>query len=62
MINASVDMLNHLGHKQHAKVITDAIYQTIVTDAIRTPGISKSYVTKLQCLMKTFHFRFGWIC
>lgn len=39
MINASIDMLNHLGHTEHAKVIYDATYQTIVNDAIRTPGI-----------------------
>lgn len=39
MINASIDMLNHLGHSEHAKVIYDATYQTIVNDAIRTPGI-----------------------
>lgn len=38
MINASIDMLNHLGHTEHAKVIYDATYQTIVNDAIRTPG------------------------
>lgn len=39
MINASIDMLNHLGHKEHAQVIYDATYQTIVNDAIRTPGL-----------------------
>lgn len=39
MINASIDMLNHLGHTEHAKVIYDATYQTIVNDAIRTPGM-----------------------
>lgn len=38
MLNASVDMLNHLGHTQHANAISDAIYQTIVTDRIHTAG------------------------
>ncbi|XP_055908585.1 isocitrate dehydrogenase [NAD] subunit gamma, mitochondrial-like isoform X1 [Eupeodes corollae] len=39
MINASIDMLNHLGHKQHAKVISEAVHQTIVTDRIFTPDL-----------------------
>jgi len=38
MLNASVDMLNHLGHQQHAAAIADAIYQTIVTDRVHTKG------------------------
>lgn len=38
MINASVDMLNHLGHKEHARVIQEATYETIVDRCIRTPG------------------------
>lgn len=38
MLNASVDMLHHLGHTQHANAIADAIYQTIVTDRIHTAG------------------------
>ncbi|GBP06277.1 Isocitrate dehydrogenase subunit gamma, mitochondrial, partial [Eumeta japonica] len=37
MINASIDMLNHLGHKEHARVIQEATYETIVDRAIRTP-------------------------
>lgn len=44
MINASIDMLNHLGHTEHAKVIYDATYQTIVNDAIRTPGILLEFI------------------
>jgi len=39
MLNASVDMLNHLGHKQHANAIADAIYQTIVVDKIHTADL-----------------------
>lgn len=38
MLNASVDMLNHLGHQQHANAIADAIFETIVTDRIHTAG------------------------
>jgi isocitrate dehydrogenase (NAD+) len=38
MLNASVDMLNHLGHNQHANAISDAIYETIVTDKVHTAG------------------------
>lgn len=38
MLNASVDMLNHLGHTEHAKVIAHAIHQTLVVDRIHTPG------------------------
>lgn len=40
MINASADMLNHLGHKEHARVIYEATYETVVNDGIRTPGLS----------------------
>lgn len=39
MLNASVDMLNHLGHTQHAKLISDAIYQTVVEDKIYTSDL-----------------------
>jgi len=39
MLNAAVDMLNHLGHKQHANAIADAIYQTIVVDKIHTADL-----------------------
>lgn len=38
MLNASVDLLNHLGHKHHANAISDAIYKTIVDDNIKTAG------------------------
>ncbi|XP_061402596.1 isocitrate dehydrogenase [NAD] subunit gamma, mitochondrial [Musca vetustissima] len=39
MINASVDMLNHLGYKDHARVISEAAYETVVERGIRTPDI-----------------------
>jgi isocitrate dehydrogenase (NAD+) len=39
MLNASVDMLNHLGHTQHANAISTAIYNTIVKDKIHTAGM-----------------------
>lgn len=38
MLNASVDMLKHLGHMQHAAAIETAIYETLVTDKIQTRG------------------------
>lgn len=38
MLNASVDMLRHLGHNHHADVISEAIFQTICEDKIHTPG------------------------
>lgn len=38
MINASVDMLEHLGHKQHAGMIQRALIKTISVDKIHTPG------------------------
>lgn len=40
MLNASVDMLKHLGHMQHAAAIENAIYETIVNDKIHTAGKS----------------------
>ncbi|XP_070507054.1 isocitrate dehydrogenase [NAD] subunit gamma, mitochondrial isoform X2 [Chironomus tepperi] len=39
MLNASVDMLNHLGHTQHAQAIEAAIYDTIVVDKIHTADL-----------------------
>lgn len=38
MLNASVDMLNHLGHTQHANGIASAIYETIVKQKVHTAG------------------------
>lgn len=38
MLNASVDMLYHLGHKNHADAIKDSILKTICEDKIQTPG------------------------
>lgn len=38
MLNASVDMLYHLGHKHHAEAIQIAIRKTISEDKIHTPG------------------------
>uniref|UniRef100_A0A1L8E0A2 Putative isocitrate/isopropylmalate dehydrogenase n=1 Tax=Nyssomyia neivai TaxID=330878 RepID=A0A1L8E0A2_9DIPT len=42
MLNAAVDMLNHLGHKHHATIISEAIYKTIVEDNLRTKDIGGS--------------------
>lgn len=39
MINASVDMLNHLGHHFHAKAIDDAVQKTITQDKILTKDV-----------------------
>lgn len=38
-MSASVDLLNHLGHTEHARVIGNAITQTIVVDKIHTPDL-----------------------
>lgn len=38
MLNASVDMLYHLGHKNHADAISEAIHKTICEDKVHTPG------------------------
>lgn len=38
MLSASVDMLRHLGHVQHAQLIQRAIEKTICEDKIHTPG------------------------
>nr|XP_018899024.1 PREDICTED: isocitrate dehydrogenase [NAD] subunit gamma, mitochondrial isoform X1 [Bemisia tabaci] len=39
MLNASVDMLEHLGHDSHAEVIRTAINKTISEDHIHTPDL-----------------------
>ncbi|GFR20277.1 isocitrate dehydrogenase subunit gamma, mitochondrial [Trichonephila clavata] len=39
MLNASADLLEHLGLNKHAKIIGDAIYQTVNVDKIHTPDL-----------------------
>ncbi|XP_056646516.1 isocitrate dehydrogenase [NAD] subunit gamma, mitochondrial isoform X1 [Diorhabda carinulata] len=39
MLSASVDMLHHLGHQQHANLIQRAIFKTISEDKIHTPDL-----------------------
>lgn len=39
MINASVDLLEHLGKKEHADMIKNAVLKTTCEDNIRTPDI-----------------------
>lgn len=39
MLNASVDLLNHLGHTLHAKLLEEAIYTTLVEDKIHTADL-----------------------
>lgn len=38
MLNAAVDMLEHLGHLTHAKLLSHAIDHTVNVDKIHTPG------------------------
>lgn len=42
MLCASVDMLEHLGHKQHAELIDKAITKTVCVDRIHTPDLGGS--------------------
>lgn len=39
MLNASVDMLEHLGHKYHAEIIGEAIEKTLNEDKVHTPDL-----------------------
>ncbi|XP_044740887.1 isocitrate dehydrogenase [NAD] subunit gamma, mitochondrial [Chrysoperla carnea] len=45
MLNASVDMLEHLGHKQHAGILRRAIDKTISIDRIHTPDLGGTYTS-----------------
>lgn len=38
MLNAAVDMLEHLGHQTHAQILSSAIDNTVNVDKIHTPG------------------------
>ena len=60
MLNASVDMLKHLGHMQHAAAIETAIYETLVTDKIHTRG--KFQVVLLNLILMSFISRSWWHC
>lgn len=42
MLNASVDMLNHLGHRQHANLIMNAMRKTVAEDHLLTPDLGGS--------------------
>lgn len=44
MLNASIDMLYHLGHSHHADAIADSVYKTICEDKIHTPGTFRMFV------------------
>uniref|UniRef100_A0A1B6LLX4 Isopropylmalate dehydrogenase-like domain-containing protein n=2 Tax=Graphocephala atropunctata TaxID=36148 RepID=A0A1B6LLX4_9HEMI len=39
MLNAAVDMLEHLGHQTHADLLSGAINQTVNVDKIHTPDL-----------------------
>ncbi|KFM68325.1 Isocitrate dehydrogenase [NAD] subunit gamma 1, mitochondrial, partial [Stegodyphus mimosarum] len=39
MLNASVDLLQYLGLEKHAKIIGDAVFQTVNIDKIHTPDL-----------------------
>jgi len=39
MLNASVDLLNHLGHKENAQWLHEAIIKTVCVDRIHTPDL-----------------------
>ncbi|KAL1492798.1 hypothetical protein ABEB36_010983 [Hypothenemus hampei] len=39
MLNASIDMLNHLGHKQHANLIKNAMMKTVAEDHLLTTDL-----------------------
>lgn len=42
MLNAAVDMLEHLGHQTHANILSDAINDTINVKKIHTPDLGGS--------------------
>ena len=60
MLNASVDMLKHLGHMQHAAAIETAIYETLVTDKIHTRGKIQGIL--LNHILMRFISRSWWHC
>ncbi|CAA9994272.1 unnamed protein product [Nesidiocoris tenuis] len=45
MLNAAVDMLDHLGHKTHANILSRSIRKTVVDDGIRTADLGGSAST-----------------
>lgn len=64
MLNASVDMLNHLGHQTYADAIAKAIRQTVSEDGIHTPGMFQMVLFWGNSLdfdyFLLFAFRLGW--
>uniref|UniRef100_A0A1B6GER4 Isopropylmalate dehydrogenase-like domain-containing protein n=1 Tax=Cuerna arida TaxID=1464854 RepID=A0A1B6GER4_9HEMI len=54
MLNAAVDMLEHLGHQTHADLLSAAINQTVNVDKIHTPdlGGSASSLDVVQNIIK----------
>ncbi|CAH1117587.1 unnamed protein product [Phaedon cochleariae] len=43
MLNASINLLYHLGKKNHARLIKKAIYKTLVEEKIHTPDIGGTH-------------------
>lgn len=54
MLNASVDMLRHLGHDLHADAIADAIYKTICVDRMHTKDFGGDATSSdvVNCILK----------
>jgi isocitrate dehydrogenase (NAD+) len=54
MLNASVDMLRHLGHHSHAEAIADAIYQTVCVDRIISKDLGGEATSSdiVNCILK----------
>lgn len=39
MVNASVDMLDHLGHAQHARLVRAAVHHVVCERRLHTPDL-----------------------
>lgn len=54
MINASVDMLEHLGHQTHAQILSSAVNNTVNIEKIHTPdlGGTASSMDVVQSILK----------
>ena len=54
MLNASVDMLEHLGHRYHARIINESICKTLCDDQVQTVDLggtatSTEVVDRIKC-------------
>ena len=54
MLNAGGDLLDHLGYKQHAALVKDAVFKTVNEDKVHTADLGGS-ASSLDVVQNVLH-------